>query len=123
MLRAWRENVVCPLLLSLLFVAEQFFAERKLYAPAIDWSSKATSGSLFADDDARKKPKVKTTLRPSSGQDWLSDFLGINPPPSLTESTGLNVTTPKTKEAKQPFVERRQRVSVAPDGTKLTNER
>lgn len=80
----------------------------------IDWSAKSTG------DDAGNPRKKQKGKQPANR---LTDFLGVAPPSSLTDATGLSVTTPKTEEPKQPFVERRQRVSVAPDGTKLTNER
>ena len=96
--------------------AEQFFAERKLYAPVIDWNSNTTSFSPSDNETAKKKIKAKSS--------WLGDFLGIDKPlVNLSGSTGLNVTMPKTEQPEQPFVERRQSVRVDMDGTKLRNER
>ncbi|MEO7623046.1 MAG: hypothetical protein ABIS30_08255, partial [Gallionella sp.] len=56
---------------------------------------------------------------------WLLDFLGVARPShtSLADSTGLSVTLPKADEPDQPFIERRQRGTVGPDGSRLYNER
>ena len=94
----------------------RYLAEREIRtAPVIDWS--AASGNRMATDDAKKKQKGK------QADSWLSDFLGINPPPSLADSTGLSVTTPVVEEPKAPFAERRQSARVAPEGATVKNER
>jgi hypothetical protein len=97
--------------------AAQYFVEREVRSPAvIDWSTGTTSNSQFEADDAKKKHK--------GNSNWLSDFLGIDrPAASLADSTGLNVTTPTVQETKQPFVERRQRISGDSDASKLHNDR
>jgi hypothetical protein len=97
--------------------AAQLYAEQmNRPAPAIDWSNTAAASSDQADN-LKKKQKSKQPAH------WLTDFLGIAKPANPLDATGLSVTTPKTEEPGQPFVERRQRVAVDPDGSKLKNER
>ena len=93
-------------------------------APPAEWNTDAaTAGSASSDASAQGKKQAKS--RPESDdQGWLTDFLGVKEQEiNVADATGLNVSTPVVEEPKQPFVERRQRVSIAPDGTKLTNDR